>query len=313
MRQVIDRLGIKGSVLVIKHNRTWLKYATANKPDTSYLINSVQKSLTAALILRDIQNNKLSLDTKLSKYYPNIPGSDQITIANMLSMRSGLHFKKKQVIGTKKFISEHNEIQNEIKETYFNPKLLGKWRYTSANYIYLSGIAAKIAHTSYEQLFKKTYNKGLGLENTEFLWENEDKLRAANWVPAYSRRKNGQYKRVKQASMVRDAGGELGAGSIVMSNADLAKAIHAILSCKLINKESRAYINQVQPPAYYNCGFYSSGKNKRANGAGEGYFTFVRANSDGSDMLVIQTNRTYQKDFGPLKDRINVLMKLIMH
>ena len=46
MRQSLDNVGFEGSVLVIKNGKTYLNYATANKTDTSYLINSVPVSYT---------------------------------------------------------------------------------------------------------------------------------------------------------------------------------------------------------------------------------------------------------------------------
>ena len=47
--------------------------------------------MTALLILKQIQSGKITFDTKLSEFYPQIPGSQQISIKNMLYMRSGLH------------------------------------------------------------------------------------------------------------------------------------------------------------------------------------------------------------------------------
>ena len=76
MRQAIDRLGIKGSVLVTSNRKPLLKYATNNSTDTSYLINSVQKSMTAAMVMREVQKGKLKLDDPLSKFYPNVDGAD---------------------------------------------------------------------------------------------------------------------------------------------------------------------------------------------------------------------------------------------
>ena len=62
MRQSLDNVGFEGSVLVIKNGKTYLNYATANKTDTSYLINSVQKFITGAAIMKAVQEGKLSLN-----------------------------------------------------------------------------------------------------------------------------------------------------------------------------------------------------------------------------------------------------------
>ncbi|MCP6307856.1 beta-lactamase family protein, partial [Klebsiella pneumoniae] len=50
-----------------------------------------QKALTTLLILKQVERGHLSLDTKLAQFYPQIAGSQQITIRDLLYMRSGLH------------------------------------------------------------------------------------------------------------------------------------------------------------------------------------------------------------------------------
>ena len=60
MRQQIDALGIKGSVLIIRKGKILLNYADSNTTDTSYLINSAQKSLTAAMVMRLVQDGTSS-------------------------------------------------------------------------------------------------------------------------------------------------------------------------------------------------------------------------------------------------------------
>ena len=144
MRQAIDRLGIKGSVLVTSNTRPILNYATNNSTDTSYLINSVQKSMTAAMVMREVQKGKLSLNDKLSKYYPNVDGADSVKISNLLDMTSGLDLQQGQQLGTKKVISDKANIDHDQKYTVFDAQKLGKWHYTSVNYIYLCGILSKL-------------------------------------------------------------------------------------------------------------------------------------------------------------------------
>lgn len=312
MRQAIDQLGIKGSVLVVKNHHPWLNYATANKADTSYLINSVQKSMTATLVMRQVQKGKLKLSTKLSKFYPEIPGSDQVRVENLLNMTSGLNLKKGQQLGTTVYTSDEDNIKSDIQKTVFDPKMLGKWHYTSVNYVYLCGILSKITNKSYEDLFRSTYIKGLKLRHTEFLWQNIVALKASGWVQSYHQRKDGRYYPVKHANAVKDAHDELGAGSIVMSNPDLAKTVTAILSGNLLDKQSRVALFKGQAPSYYNGGFYNVAHYKKANGAGQGYFTFLRTTDDAKDIIVIQTNRTGQHQFGSLKHKIDEIMDMLI-
>ncbi len=62
-----------------------LKYLT-----TLYNIGSIQKGLTAVLIMRAVRDGKLFLTDTLARFYPYIPGAANITIQQMLQMASGL-------------------------------------------------------------------------------------------------------------------------------------------------------------------------------------------------------------------------------
>jgi CubicO group peptidase (beta-lactamase class C family) len=60
-------------------------------PDTRFRIASNTKTMTAAVIVLLAQVGKLSLDDPVSKYVPGVPNGDNITIAELLNMRSGLY------------------------------------------------------------------------------------------------------------------------------------------------------------------------------------------------------------------------------
>ena len=201
MRQAIDHVGVKGSVLVINHGKVLLNYATDNKPDTSYLINSVQKSMTAAMVMHEVEKGKLKLSDKLAKFYPNVEGADSVKISNLINMTSGLDLQTDQQLGTPEFISDEANIKHDAQYTVFDASKLGKWHYTSVNYIFLCGILSKLEKKSYEQLFHDTYIKPLNLTHSEFLWSDKAKLLASHWVPGYEMREGEYVKPLRMLTM----------------------------------------------------------------------------------------------------------------
>ena len=66
---------------------------TRNRPgaDTHFRIASNTKTMTAAVILQLAQEGKLRLSDPVSRYVPGVPNGDNITIAQLLEMRSGLY------------------------------------------------------------------------------------------------------------------------------------------------------------------------------------------------------------------------------
>lgn len=309
MRQRIDALGIKGSVLVISKGKVLLDYASNNTTDTSYLINSVQKSMTAAMVMKLVQEGKLSLHERLARFYPAIPGAKKITIENLLAMTAGLQLKPGARLGRRHFVSDQDNLACDVKKTVFKPKMLGKWYYSSLNYVYLCGIMTQVTGQSYEQLFRATYVEPLHLKQTEFLWSKPGKIIASRLVPGMIYR-GGRYEVVKHKKALQAAHDELGAGSVVMSNHDLAKVMNYILAGSLLSKKSRRELYRARPPYYYNGGFYNDASLglKTANGAGEGYYTFMRSTKTAKTMIIIQANKTRKGEFTVLKDRIDKLI-----
>ncbi|WP_255512115.1 serine hydrolase [Pedobacter sp. MR2016-19] len=58
--------------------------------EKKYQVGSVTKMVTAALVFKLVEAGKLSLDDKLSDFFPQVPNSKKITIKNMLGHTSGL-------------------------------------------------------------------------------------------------------------------------------------------------------------------------------------------------------------------------------
>ena len=58
---------------------------------TKYRIGSVSKTFTATIIMQLIDEKKLSLNTRLADFYPEVPNAKEITIEQLLRHRSGLY------------------------------------------------------------------------------------------------------------------------------------------------------------------------------------------------------------------------------
>ena len=59
--------------------------------DDHFRIGSNTKTMTSTVILQLVQEGKLALDDPIGKYIPGVPNGDQITIAQLSEMRSGLY------------------------------------------------------------------------------------------------------------------------------------------------------------------------------------------------------------------------------
>lgn len=304
MRQSLANAGFKGSVLVIKNGKTYLNYATANKTDTSYLINSVQKFITGAAIMKAVQEGKLSLNDTLAKFYPTVPGANKITILNLLQMTSGLTIDK--ALGTKPFVSDKKNLEYAIKNTKFNKKMLGKSSYSTLNYVFLSNILSDIYHLSYQQLITRDFINKLHLKSTAFAWSDKLKLKEINFVPGYQVDSDGSS--YIQKLDLNEIHGELGAGSLLMDNNDLLKCLRYILVGNYLTEDNKQLLYNIDTSKIsYSGGFYINKNYKATNGADGGYCTFLRASNDAKTVIIVQTNRA-KGNFYELRSIMNQLI-----
>src|SRR5213080_1763390 len=75
----------------VSYGTTLLGATSPPGADTHFRIASNTKTMTAAVIMLLAQEGKLSLDDPVSKYVPSVPNGDNITIAQLLEMRSGIY------------------------------------------------------------------------------------------------------------------------------------------------------------------------------------------------------------------------------
>lgn len=61
-----------------------------NNSTTKYRIGSISKTFTATIIMKLIENDRVTLNTKLSDYYPEVPNASKINIGHLLQHRSGI-------------------------------------------------------------------------------------------------------------------------------------------------------------------------------------------------------------------------------
>lgn len=137
-------------------------------PETRFRIGSVSKIYTATIIMQLIEQGKLSLDSKLSEFFPQIPKADSITIQNLLQHTSGLF----NLLKDPEYLNYRaNEISKEDRlakissfELVFEP---GKHQdYSNTNYLLLSFIAENISNESFSDVLDARITEPLELTTT---------------------------------------------------------------------------------------------------------------------------------------------------
>ena len=196
--------------------------------NTRYRIGSITKMFTAIMVFQLIEEGKLTLDTHLATWFPELPNADKITISEMLDHRSGLHNFTNDSLYAAYMGKPTTEAQMTAIFAHQKPDFEpdAKAEYSNTNFVLLGYIIEKITGKPYAEELKQRITSKIGLENTYY----GAKANPAN-NEAYSYTFSGQWTQQPETDMSIPGG----AGSIVSTPADLVKFIEALFAGKLIS------------------------------------------------------------------------------
>src|SRR5476651_807500 len=139
-----------------------------NMADTKFEICSLTKQFTAAAILQLAEQHKLSLDDKLSAYFPGYPKGDVVTLHMLLNHTSGIA----DYTGLPGFYAKHtlpltkDSVIALFKNQPYKFAPGTKWDYSNSNYFLLGCIIEKVTKQPYDVYLYKNVIQKAGLTNT---------------------------------------------------------------------------------------------------------------------------------------------------
>lgn len=206
---------------------------------TKYRIGSISKVMTAALIMRMVEEGRLSLDTRLAKFYPEINNAADITVKMMLSHRSGIFNFTNMPNYTswmEKPISEKELVEKIASlEARFEPG--DKYEYSNSNYVLLSFMAEKIGNKPFARLLQEYIYTPCNLQSTEIgekIEVESDDAQSYIFLEDWGE------------SSETDPSVPLGAGAISSTPADLNTFLTQLFSHKLVSEASLASMMEIQ-------------------------------------------------------------------
>ncbi len=139
---------------------------------TPLRIGSITKTITATLVLRLVEEGKLSLGDRLSRWYPRIPYSHRIRIRDLLRHTSGIQDLSDSVAEAI-FERPHRRWtpRQLIHRTIALPPACAPgecWLYSNTGYIILGRIAERVTGKPLARLYRRYVTGPLGLRNTIF-------------------------------------------------------------------------------------------------------------------------------------------------
>jgi D-alanyl-D-alanine carboxypeptidase len=191
----------------------------------TFRIGSNTKTMTGTVLLQLVDEGKLALNDKLSKYFPAFPKSDSITIAMLCKMTSGI-FNYTDDVDFWNTITVSNPskvwLPQELLDVGFShnfnfPPGTG-WSYSNTNTIILGMIIEKLTGNTLQSEINNRIIQPLQLSNTGFLTSGRD-LPGTHGRGYYS----GEYEENNDMTEVMDVSWGWAAGSAYSVPRELRK------------------------------------------------------------------------------------------
>lgn len=230
---------------------------------TRYKIGSISKTFTAVMVMQLIEEKKLTLQTKLNRFYPKMPNAEKISIYDLLHHRTGIVDFVNQDSAFHKVLDKKHSKEDILKvitsyEPLFEPG--SKYQYSNSNFFILGCIIEKLTKKSYAENLQNRIVKKAELGTYENKTEMTAKGAVTNkvFVPttyykeeatntankeSYSYYFDGTYwvKSLENHNSIPFA-----SGGITSTTADLTKFIYALFDGKLVSQASLDQMKEIK-------------------------------------------------------------------
>ena len=224
------------------------------KPETVFQSGSMGKQFTAAAIMILVEEGKITLDEKISKYLTDVPASwNNITVRHLLTHTAGLGDYPSEVDLRRDYTED--EYFSFIKKSPFLFETGTKWDYSNIGYVTLGVLIRRITGKFYGDFLQERIFKPLGMTTTRVISEADIVPNRASGYRVVA----GELKNQEWDSPSTNTTAD---GSLYLTILDLAKWDAALYTDKPLKQSSLA---QIWSPARLNDG--------TPKGYGFGWFT----------------------------------------
>ena len=216
--------------------------------NSTFEIGSITKQITAAAIMQLVENQKLSVNDTLEKYFPSFPYKKEITIEMLLNMRSGLtdclnstssFFPEKIAKQIEANTIANKPLEKEIILKYLDSAPLflepgTNYFYCNTNYYLLAKIIEQITGLSYDDYVQQNIFTPCKMTSTNTDFQKTD-TRGYDW--------KGRYYSIPDEFST-------GYGNINSSVVDLYKWNKAFTGGKIVKKKTLRQMTDTESYGY---------------------------------------------------------------
>jgi CubicO group peptidase (beta-lactamase class C family) len=199
-------------------------------PETLFQSASVGKQFTAVAVLMLMEDQKISLENSITKYFPNAPQNwTPIKIRNLLTHTSGIreYLSTNRLNLKKDYTPEQFLSVIESLPLDFQPG--EDWSYSNTNYALLGFIIEKVTGQFYGDFLRDNVFRPLGMSSTQVVSKAD-----AEGIPGRSSGYRFDKGKIKDQEFSSPTFNTTGDGSLYFNVLDLAKWDAALYTEKLL-------------------------------------------------------------------------------
>jgi D-alanyl-D-alanine carboxypeptidase len=187
----MEELAIPGAVVLIRNADGQYLQAFGTRTvgeddpvtvEDHFRIGSNTKTMTGTVLLQLVDEGEVSLDDPVSKYRPEVPNGDNITIAQLLDMRSGL--------ASYTLTREFNQVLDDEPDKVWDPEelaLMGEelpvdfapgqgWAYSNTNTVLAGLVVEEVTGKDLRDVMAERIFEPLGMDDTQLPATDDDSI-----------------------------------------------------------------------------------------------------------------------------------------
>lgn len=222
-----------GHILLIKgYGFANIEHQVPVKPETVFQSGSIGKQFTATAVMMLVEEGKLSLGDKITRYFPDAPESwKDVTVHHLLTHTSGLGDYAPDFDVRRDYTED--ELLAHIKKVPLNYRTGEDWDYSNLNYVLLGILIHKVTGKFYGDYLAERVFRPLGMTASRVISESDIvRNRASGYRLVTNELKNQEW---VSATVNTTAD-----GSLYLTAQDMTKWDAALYSDKLLKQSTLA-------------------------------------------------------------------------
>ena len=159
----------RGKIVLLKsYGLANVEHQVPVKPETIFQSGSIGKQFTAAAIMILVQEGKLSLDDKISKYVPDVPPAwREITVRHLLNHTSGMGDYPADIDLRRDYTED--EFLESFKKAPLDFVPGSKWNYSNVGYVTLGILIRKVTGKYYGDFLQERIFRPLDMRTARII------------------------------------------------------------------------------------------------------------------------------------------------